>query len=383
MKYLLAGLTLACLVTAAHGEHVTAQTQAEGKGALRMNQIQVIGTHNSYHAGIAKSEAEIWKKSDPDGFRSLEYHHAPLDAQFDSGVRQIELDVFADTKGGRYAHPAGPRLVAKEGLPADPPWDPSGVLLRPGFKVMHVPDVDYRSTCLTFVGCLEIVRSWSEAHPNHVPIFILVETKQTPDKSPNTPITVPEKFTAKTMDALDAEIRSVFHREEMITPDDVRGKRRTLEEAVRQDGWPTLESARGKVVFLLDQKDVSADYLRGHPSLRGRVLFTNSDPGHPDAAFVERNDGTPKEIAALVRQGYLVRTRTDIPTEDARTNSTKRRDAALSSGAQLLSTDYPASEPAVWTGYHVALPGGVVARCNPVIVETKGCAIYEAAAAQK
>jgi hypothetical protein len=62
----------------------------------------------------------------------------------------------------------------------------------------------------------------------------------------------------------------------------------------------------------------------------------------------------------------LVRTRTDENTKEARTNDTRRRDAVLASGAQLLSTDYPASEPSVWTGYFVSLPDRAVARCNPV-----------------
>jgi len=32
----------------------------------------------------------------------------------------------------------------------------------------------------------------------------------------------------------------------------------------------------------------------------------------------------------------------------------------------MVSTDFPVSEPAPWTGYMVGLPGGVAARCNPV-----------------
>jgi hypothetical protein len=109
-------------------------------------------------------------------------------------------------------------------------------------------------------------------------------------------------------------------------------------------------------------------YLEGHPSLRGRVLFTNSTPGQPDAAFLERNDGPPAEIAALVRKGYLIRTRTDTDTKEARTDDTARRDAMIAGGAQILSTDYPADEPAKWEGhFFVALPDGArIARCNPV-----------------
>ena len=104
----------------------------------------------------------------------------------------------------------------------------------------------------------------------------------------------------------------------------------------------------------------------GIPSLRGRILFTNAIPGAADAAFVEQNDGSVEAINALVKEGYLVRTRTDEGTEQARTDDTTRRDLALSSGAQMLSTDYPSSEPSTWTKYSVGLPNGLVARCNPV-----------------
>ena len=44
-------------------------------------------------------------------------------------------------------------------------------------------------------------------------------------------------------------------------PDDVRGSRATLEEAVLQDGWPTLRESRGKILFTLDN---GGDYLRDY-----------------------------------------------------------------------------------------------------------------------
>ncbi len=334
-------------------------------GTVKMNQIQVIGTHNSYHAGIAPSETKLWQQKNPKLYAALEYTHPSLTAQLDAGVRQLELDVFADTKGGRYAHPSGPEQVGAAKLPPDPEFDPKGVMTRPGFKVMHVQDVDYRSNCQPFIACLEEVHAWSRAHPRHIPIFLLIETKQAPPR--NSALTAPEPFTPATFDALDAEIRSVFSAGEMIVPDDVRGQHDSLEEAVLAGEWPSLDAARGKVVFLMDQHDVTPIYLQGHPSLRGRVLFTNSDPGQPDAAFLERNDGPAGEIAELVRMGYLVRTRTDADTKEARANDTARRDAMIASGAQILSTDYPASEPAAWDGhFSVALPQGAkVARCNP------------------
>jgi hypothetical protein len=339
--------------------------QTAANDSIKMNQIQVIGSHNSYHQGIAPSEVKLMQAKYPKRYEGLEYRHRPLDQQFDSGIRQIELDIFADSQGGRYAHPAGPVAVAAAGLPKDPDPDPQGVMSKPGFKVMHMQDYDYRSTCQPLVACLQVVREWSKSHPKHLPIYIILETKQE-DLPAEYHATVTEKFTASTFDALDAEIRSVFSPGEFITPDQVRGKHTTLEEAVLSDGWPTLAEARGKVVFLMDQRPMGPLYLQGHPSLRGRVLFTNAAPGQPDSAFTEENEGTQQEIASLVRKGYLVRTRTDENTKEARTNDTRQRDAALASGAQLLSTDYPASEPSSWTTYSVGFPDGAVARCNPI-----------------
>ena len=361
------GIAAGALGVALSGAVAAVECQTpDGDGALKLNQIQVIGTHNSYHASFAPSERKLWEMKDPDVFRGLDYQHETLTRQLDGGVRQIELDIFADSEGGRFAHPAGPRMVAEAQLPPDPPFDPDGVMTKPGFKVMHVQDIDYRSVCQPFTACLKEVRAWSHAHPHHIPIFILVETKQKSSEGAMQ-LTPAEPFTPSTFDALDAEIRSVFPPQELITPDDVRGHYETLNQSVLAGNWPTLASARGKVVFLMDQRPVGPVYLEGHPSLRGRILFTNAVPGEPDAAFTECNEGPPDEIGKLVKQGYLVRARADESTNEARANDTRRRDAMLSSGAQIISTDYPASEPARWEGhYSVSLPGNVVARCNPI-----------------
>jgi hypothetical protein len=345
-----------------------ASAARDTKGDLRLNQIQVIGSHNSYHAGLTPGVAKLLQASNPKAFDGLDYSHAPLTTQFDKGVRQIELDVFVDSQGGRFAHPYGATLNAG-GAAA---YDPQHLFAKPGYKVMHVQDVDYVSTCQPFVGCLKEIRAWSKAHPNHVPLFILVETK-TDKPIPAIPnMAAPEPFTPEALDALDAEIRAVFPVNERITPDQVRGKYATLPEAVapnagKRGGWPTLKAARGKVVFLLDQQNVTANYLAGgHEALKGRVLFTNAKAGAPDAAFVEHNDATPSEIDALVKQGYIVRTRSDADTKEGRSGDTTTRDKALASGAQMISTDYPWYEPARWSGYTVSLPGKASVRCNPV-----------------
>lgn len=342
-----------------------AYSSAQQSRPLRLNEIQIIGTHNSYHAGIAPHEMEWLRKTNPRTADALDYRHPGLGVQLGVGVRQLELDVYGDSKGGLFAHPAAPGLVAATGLPADPSFDPNGIMNKPGFKVLHVQDIDFRSNCEPFVACLSTIRDWSQAHPRHLPIFILVENK---DGRPRADyMTTPEPLTPETFDALDAEIRSVFEPSEIITPDDVRGNHKTLEEAILTSGWPTLDRARGKIIFLLDQRRVGPLYTKGHPSLEGRVLFTNAQPGTPDAAFVEVNNSTadPNLIPGLVRKGYLVRTMTDPGPAGVRADDTERRDTAMASGAQILSTDYPYDEAAS-SGYAVRFDRGNV-RCNPVL----------------
>jgi hypothetical protein len=358
-----------------------AQTAATQQDHLvHINQIQVIGTHNSYHIGVAPSERKLIEQQNPKAMRELDYAHPPLGDQLSSGVRQLEIDVYADSKGGRYSHPTIVDKVSQAGLPADPVFDPQHEMDKPGFKVMHVMNFDQRSSCHTFIACLTIIRGWSEQHPHHLPIFILVETKQGRANAPATP-DGPEPFTSATFDALDAEIRSVFQEREIITPDQVRGSYETLPEAIhatgkpvsgKVGGWPTLASARGKVVFLMDQKPVTPVYTAGHPALNGRVIFTNAVPGDPDAAFIEENTPDKEQIDSLARVGYLIRTRTDDGTEEARNNDYTRAKIALASGAQILSTDYPPAEPAKWSGFAITLPHGVIARCNPVTA-APGC----------
>ena len=334
---------------------------------VHINQIQVIGSHNSYHAGLTPGVGKMIKAQNPKAFDDLDYQHGTLTTQLDHGIRQVELDIYADAKGGRYAHPFGANF-APGGQAA---FDPDGVMKKPGFKVMHLQDLDYVSNCQPFIACLTELRAWSKAHPDHTPLFVLVETK-TQGPIPGVPMVTPEPFTPEVLDALDAEVASVFPADERITPDQVRGAHKTLPEAVADGGWPTIRQARGKTVFLLDQTNVTANYIAGHPALAGRVLFTNGKPGDADAAFVEENDGPPGLITKLVKEGYLVRTRSDADTHEGRSGDTTHRDAALSDGAQIISTDYPWFEPSRWTGYQVSLPGKAVVRCNPVTAP-KGC----------
>jgi hypothetical protein len=331
---------------------------------LRLNQIQVIGSHNSYRQPTTPEILDVLKLFDATLASELEYSHPPLTEQLSNeGVRQIELDVFADPLGGLYARRVGLGVV---GLPNDTPPE----LSEPGFKVLHIQDLDFNSSCLTFVACLRQVDQWSNAHPSHLPLAILVELKDDTIPDPfNFGFTTPAPIGPPELDQLDAEIRSVFRNDELITPDDVRGRHATLEDAVLHDGWPTLAQARGKVMFMMDNAGhYRDDYRAGRPSLQGRVLFTNAQPGDADAAFVKVNEpvGNVEYIQSLVAAGYVVRTRSDVPTVQARNNDPTQREAALASGAQWVSTDYPVPGSSPFSPYFADIPNGHPARCNPI-----------------
>lgn len=362
---------LAVLVAALSGLSASGCSDSSGSSSayprddeLRVHQIQVLGSHNSYHIQPQPALFSLLRAFSEVLAQSFEYTHLPLGEQFAmQGIRQIELDVFTDPEGGLYAERAGQRAATGDGASGIPALD------EPGLKVFHVQDIDFETTCYTLVECLTDVRDWSDANPGHVPIFILIEAKDEAIPDPGLGFVVPLPFGAADFDTLDAEIRSVFSEDRLITPDDVRGDYDTLEQAVLAKGWPTLGQARGKVIFALDNGgEKKAIYTEGHPSLRGRVLFTSALPGEDEAAFVKLNDpiGDFDLIQELVAQGFLVRTRADGDTVQARTGDTTQRDAALASGAQFVSTDYPVPNPDFGTGYFVEIPGGTPARCNPI-----------------
>jgi hypothetical protein len=339
---------------------------------LAINHIQVIGSHNSYHLKPQPAAFDAIAAVSPELAESIEYSHRPLTEQLDEfGIRQLELDVFADPEGGLYANRVANTVIGLDPLAPEPE------LQSPGYKVLHTQDYDYETTCLTLVACLGEIEAWSTNNPGHLPVMILVEvkTQSVPDAAAaagielmiDLPWTIPLAMTPELLDSLDAELRSVFAPDQLITPDDVRGDAPTLESAVLDQGWPAIDDSRGKMIVALNNTGEIRDlYTDGRPNLEGRPMFTSAEPGQPDAAFVRIDDPTSDTLTTTVEAGYLVRTRTDTPTADARLNRTTDRDQAIASGAHYLSTDY--YEPSAYfdSEYTVALPGGAIARCNPV-----------------
>jgi hypothetical protein len=339
-----------------------------------MNDVQVVGSHNSFKARIPAAVLAKIRAAEPKLADGLDYYHLPLAQQLDRGVRQLEIDIFADPQGGRYADPAGEAWAKAAGEASG--FD-RAAMLKPGFKVFHIPDVDYLSTCVTLVRCLGEIDRWSRAHPDHLPIMLTINAADTPSGRPG--ISSPLPLDSKDLlDALDGEIRSVLPGRRLITPDEVRGRAPSLREAVHQRGWPALATMRGRIFILFDvRKPVSDLYRDGRRSLAGRAMFGWYPEEEPESAIqiVQDPIADGERIRRWVREGVMVRTRTDANTVEARSHDHAKARAAMKSGAQAVSTDYyPGAPDPLHLRFAVTLPNGAMARCNPVRV-AGGCSL--------
>lgn len=351
---------------------------------LRVNQIQLIASHNSYRIRTTDTILQFLQNIssalpanlDP---TDLDYTHLPIEEQMSVyGVRGLEIDIYNDPAGGAFYNRHVNSFIGLDTVSNIPE------LLQPGFKVLHIKDVDYNTHFYTFRQFLQALKNWSDQNPGHLPLFINIETKS--DSPGDQPLLASFGFRpaplwdAASADAIDLEVQSVFgdQLDKIMTPDKLRGDLPRLEDVVLQNKWPTLGACRNKIFFIM-QGDLVDYYTQNHPSLSGRAMFVYASPGSAEAAFVIRNSAksSETEIQYLVSQGYFVRTRTDDGTDEARNGDYSKMDAAFRSGAQINSTDYykPDSRAGQvgWTDFTVRFPNGEIARKNPVNASSVEC----------
>jgi len=366
-------ITLICFFSEMKGQEIISID------SLKINQIQTLGSHNSYHQRANKFVLRFLKGLSgilPKEFnpKELDYAHEPLPVQLDSfHLRSFELDIYADPNGGLFYNRKKNNLLGK------PKPSHIDALKAPGFKLLHIPDIDYNAHYPTFVSALSELKKWSDAHPQHLPIYILVECKveSIAEKLKKMHFTNTLPFTPEIVNDIDKEIKSVFgdSLNNIITPDKVRGNYATLNEAVLAHNFPTIGEARGKFIFVM--MEVGADnYLLNHPSLKGRAMFTFSSPDKPECAFIKFDDALENEakIMDAVKKGYIIRTRADSPNKQNRSGDYSQQQAAFRSGAQIISSDYYTPDirykkhPKKFTNYSTKFPGADMGRINPVNV---------------
>ncbi len=283
---------------------------------LTLDQVQVKGTHNSYHI-------EPFVALDS----SHEYTHPPLDVQLeDFGVRAFEIDLHK-------------------------------TLLGDELVVYHISILDQVSTCDSLVDCLATIAGWSDANPQHLPIMVWFEIKDSTGGSP-----------IDDLDLVDEAILSVFDLDRLITPDFVRGDHETLRGAIEDDGWPTLGEVRGKLMFMILNGDHGAvvSYTAGFDNLDGRAMFVSTDAAdfdRPYAAVSKINNPGSGDIALAHAARIIVASNT-CAANQPESECFAELDDADATGPHHLMDDR--LTPKDGDTYFLDLPDGNPAQCNPV-----------------
>jgi len=301
------GASICLLASCAEGD-----SQPLRRSDPRLNELQVAGTHNSYHL---KPPALFDASHD--------YSHKPLDEQFDGGVRAIELDVHQGANGR---------------------------------EIYHITGVDPVSTCFNFIDCLQMIETWSAAHPTHTPIFVWLEIK---DSTGGMPIT--------DLLGVEADISSVFADDGLITPEFLRGDHDSPRERIDVDGWPRLSEVAGRVMFIVLNRDPHAEtYTHGFTHLDDRIMFANAVEAQFDLPWVVvtklEGDLTRPAIAVAHDKNLLIATNVcGVSSADA--DCMARNTQAVEGGFHMLKDDLPF----VIDGrdYVLTLPNGSPG-CNPV-----------------
>ncbi len=308
-----------------------------------LNQISILASHNSYKKlpnpkvikFLKRYKKRLGAENDPE---QIDYGHDPLEVQLDSfNIRGFELDVNYDPNGGLYSKRAVNGFVC--GLKRK---NKHPDLKKPGFKLLHIADVDYETHYYTLREALKSLKNWSINHPNHEPLFVNIEAKGFHPGNASKFLrfvgfrqALP--FDQKAYEALDQEILQEIPRNMLFSPSDLKGKYYSIKERIDAIGWPALSECRGKIFFILEGNNQEIY----NPDGLDRPMFVYSKPGGEHTAFVVRNEpiGKEAEIRDLTAR-YIVRTRSDAGTLEARDNNYTRLEAAKRSGAQIISTDY-------------------------------------------
>ena len=264
-------------------------------GGLRLNQLQIVGTGESYKQAPASGLLTLVRLSGKKNAQKLDFGEPPLAAQLDQGARALSFDIAYDPKGGLFKTPAA-AAMADDLLDKDF----TEAMAAPGFKVVHVLDVDYRSSCLTLRTCLGQVVAWSQAHPGHLPIMISLTSNS--EKTPMPGAATPQAWDGAALAALEREITAAIPPDMLLTPRDVKGSSPSLRQAVLEHGWPLLASARGEVIVLLNDTPAKVALYDG------QTMFVTAPESAPNAAFIAiadpRTDGA--RITAAVKAGFMV-----------------------------------------------------------------------------
>ena len=289
----------------------------------------------------------------------IDYGHLSFSEQFNNyGVRGIELDVNYDPDGGHYKRRRvnlflfGQRQRLK-----------GGELKKPGFKILHISDVDFETNYLTLKSALKELKTWSEEHSGHLPIYINIEAKGSHPADESKSLKRLGFQTCIPFDSiayvkLEAEIRSELNPNQIYSPKHFKDTCLSLRSRINIIGWPKLEEVR-EVYFYLRR---SNQHL--YKSFIDPIMFYYGDINDKNTVFLLRNNAVASraDIHNLAQISLLEQD--PILGQENQENNYHTWESALKSNAQIISTDYY-KEDSRFSSYKVGFPNGLFQQINP------------------
>ncbi len=279
---------------------------------VKINEIAVIGTHNSYQM-LPTPQKYAFEKylmfiSGGKKGTKLNFEMDPYTVQLECGIRNLEIDIETVDKDGEIS-----------------------------FIVTHSPISDNTSSAYDFAKGLSEIALWSDNNPKHLPVYLLIEPKGEVPSINNM-----KDFSVEYAKELDEIIREVLG-DRLLTPEQTMGKYQSFEEMRMADGWPSLKDVAGKIIVLLHPCDVTDEYINIDTSLASQAMFPMlrfDSIDKPYASFILDNEpeaATENNKKTIGEKNLMVRTRADnYPAFNE-----ERYEYTDNCGSHIITTDYP------------------------------------------
>lgn len=287
--------------------------EAELEAGIKFNELNFMATHNSYQTPSIGATKKMYKSLSQITFglvseKKVDFWSETLTQQLNCGLRSFELDIETFDRDGEIS-----------------------------FTCMHSPYFEMATSCYDFSLALKEISMWSDNNPDHLPITIIIEPK-----SSFLPLKDMEYFNIDYAKALDAVIRENLG-EKLFTPADMQRGYSSFGEMRAADDWCRVKDMLGKVLILLHDCDVTEKYIEIDHSVKSQAMFPmlrEEDIDRDCASIILCND--PESLLEIKEEvisekKIMVRTRSDKFTSV----TDERREQALASGANIVSTDYP------------------------------------------
>ncbi len=280
---------------------------------IKLNEIAILGTHNSYQTLATKETRFLMNIIDTItlkklGLNTFDFEMDTLTEQLEMGIRNIEIDIETLDKDGKIE-----------------------------FKVTHNSIVDNASSAYDFEKALKEVKMWSDNNPGHVPVIIIVEPK-----SFVVEVGGMHKFSLDYAKEADKLVASVFG-DTLLTPADMLRDYSSFKEMRENDDWISLKEARGRVLVLLHDCDVTESYIALDESIKTQKMFPMlryDDRNESYTSFILENDAwraAERKEESVDECKLIVRTRADKYPD----YSTERYEVTKDCGSQIITTDFP------------------------------------------